>query len=111
MPGGVWIDRRLRWKRVDEAVLALRALWHGGDASFEGKFYSTAGIVAEPRPGPQPDRGGGQPRLARVPNRGRSSDVYRPQSRARLPPDRRVDAGQHLVDLMLPTPVAAGAGT
>src|SRR5207248_5628912 len=39
-----------RWKRVDEAVLALRALWGDASALFEGKFYSTEGIVAEPRP-------------------------------------------------------------
>src|SRR2546423_10779861 len=46
---GVAFDER--WKRVDEAVLALRALWAGGSAAFEGKFYSTAGGWGGPRPG------------------------------------------------------------
>ena len=39
-----------RWVRLDEAVQALRALWHGEGPSFEGKFYSTEGITLEPRP-------------------------------------------------------------
>lgn len=45
-----------RWERLDEAVRALRALWQGEGRSFEGRFYSTEGIVLEPlptqRPGP-----------------------------------------------------------
>jgi probable F420-dependent oxidoreductase len=39
-----------RWKRLDEAVLALRALWRGDGAPFKGRFYSTEGITLEPRP-------------------------------------------------------------
>jgi alkanesulfonate monooxygenase SsuD/methylene tetrahydromethanopterin reductase-like flavin-dependent oxidoreductase (luciferase family) len=39
-----------RWKRLDEAVEALRALWRGDGPPFEGAFYSTTGIVPEPRP-------------------------------------------------------------
>ena len=45
-----------RWKRLDEAVQALRALWRGEDQPFRGEFYSTEGIMLEPlsaqRPGP-----------------------------------------------------------
>ncbi len=45
-----------RWKRLDEAIQTLRALWHGESGSFRGQFYSTEGIVLEPppiqRPGP-----------------------------------------------------------
>ena len=45
-----------RWKRLDEAVRALRALWRGQGPPFEGEFYSTEGITLEPypvqRPGP-----------------------------------------------------------
>jgi alkanesulfonate monooxygenase SsuD/methylene tetrahydromethanopterin reductase-like flavin-dependent oxidoreductase (luciferase family) len=43
-----------RWKRLDEAVGALRALWREDGPPFEGSFYSTEGIVAEPRPSQQP---------------------------------------------------------
>jgi probable F420-dependent oxidoreductase len=43
-----------RWKRLDEAVQALRALWHGEGPSFEGDFYSTEGISLEPWPAQRP---------------------------------------------------------
>ncbi|MGH3087276.1 MAG: LLM class flavin-dependent oxidoreductase [Rubrobacteraceae bacterium] len=43
-----------RWKRLDEAVQALRALWHGGGSSFTGEFYSTEDIMLEPRPAQRP---------------------------------------------------------
>ncbi len=39
-----------RWARFDEAVQALRALWNANAPSFEGKFYSTAGLRPEPPP-------------------------------------------------------------
>ena len=39
-----------RWKRLDEAVQALRALWDREAPPFEGRFYSTEGITLEPRP-------------------------------------------------------------
>jgi probable F420-dependent oxidoreductase len=39
-----------RWKRLDEAVATLRALWRKDGPPFEGNFYSTEGIVLEPRP-------------------------------------------------------------
>lgn len=38
-----------RWKRLDEAVRALRALW-GEESPFKGEFYSTEGISLEPYP-------------------------------------------------------------
>jgi alkanesulfonate monooxygenase SsuD/methylene tetrahydromethanopterin reductase-like flavin-dependent oxidoreductase (luciferase family) len=43
-----------RRRRFDEALSVLRVLLEGGDASFEGEFYSTRGIVLEPRPVQQP---------------------------------------------------------
>jgi alkanesulfonate monooxygenase SsuD/methylene tetrahydromethanopterin reductase-like flavin-dependent oxidoreductase (luciferase family) len=43
-----------RWKRLDETVEALRALWREDGLPFRGNFYSTEGIVAEPRPLQQP---------------------------------------------------------
>ncbi len=43
-----------RWKRLDEAVMALRALWREGGPPFEGVFYPTTGIALEPRPLQQP---------------------------------------------------------
>ena len=39
-----------RWKRFDEAIQALRALWNQGAKSFQGKFYNTDGIRLEPYP-------------------------------------------------------------
>jgi probable F420-dependent oxidoreductase len=43
-----------RWRRFDEAVAALRALLHGDQAGFEGRFYSTRGVLLEPRPAQRP---------------------------------------------------------
>ncbi|HJQ28131.1 MAG TPA: LLM class flavin-dependent oxidoreductase [Rubrobacter sp.] len=43
-----------RWKRLEEAVRAMRALWHREGSAFEGEFYSTEGIVLEPYPTQQP---------------------------------------------------------
>jgi probable F420-dependent oxidoreductase len=39
-----------RFKRLDEAVETLRALWCEDGPPFRGKFYSTEGVVLEPRP-------------------------------------------------------------
>ena len=39
-----------RWKRLDEAVLALRALWRKGGDPMVGNFYSTEGLELEPYP-------------------------------------------------------------
>ena len=39
-----------RWKRFDEAIQALRALWNQDGKSFQGKFYNTEGIKLEPYP-------------------------------------------------------------
>jgi probable F420-dependent oxidoreductase len=43
-----------RWKRLDEAVQVLRALWLGECSSFRGEFYSTEGITLEPHPVQRP---------------------------------------------------------
>jgi probable F420-dependent oxidoreductase len=43
-----------RWKRLEEAVRAIRALWLRDGSPFKGKFYSTEGIVLEPYPAQQP---------------------------------------------------------
>src|SRR5215212_9995845 len=43
-----------RWKRLDEAVHTLRALWHRDGAPFRGQFYSTEGVSLEPYPTQQP---------------------------------------------------------
>lgn len=39
-----------RWKRLDEAVQALRALWNQECPVFKGTFYDTEGIILEPLP-------------------------------------------------------------
>ena len=43
-----------RWKRLDEAVQALRAYWRADDAGFGGSFYSTAGLTLTPTPTQRP---------------------------------------------------------
>jgi len=45
---GIAFDER--WKRLDEAVQALRALWNQESPAFRGNFYNTEGIVLEPFP-------------------------------------------------------------
>jgi alkanesulfonate monooxygenase SsuD/methylene tetrahydromethanopterin reductase-like flavin-dependent oxidoreductase (luciferase family) len=39
-----------RWKRLDEAIGVLRALWRNDAPDFEGKFYSTRNIELRPHP-------------------------------------------------------------
>lgn len=39
-----------RWKRLDEAIQTMRALWNREGAVFKGNFYNTEGIVLEPFP-------------------------------------------------------------
>ena len=43
-----------RWKRLDEAVQAMRALWQGEGPPFRGEFYSTEGVTLEPHPAQRP---------------------------------------------------------
>jgi alkanesulfonate monooxygenase SsuD/methylene tetrahydromethanopterin reductase-like flavin-dependent oxidoreductase (luciferase family) len=44
----VGISFEERWKRLEEAVLAMRALWLREGSPFKGEFYSTEGVVLEP---------------------------------------------------------------
>src|SRR5215208_10928 len=53
----VGISFEERWKRLDEAIQALRALWNQDQPAFKGNFYSTEGIKLEPFPA----RRGGPP--------------------------------------------------
>jgi alkanesulfonate monooxygenase SsuD/methylene tetrahydromethanopterin reductase-like flavin-dependent oxidoreductase (luciferase family) len=39
-----------RWKRLEEAIQVLRALWNREGVAFKGKFYNTEGIKLEPFP-------------------------------------------------------------
>lgn len=39
-----------RWKRFDESIRVLRALWSDDPKGFTGHFYSTAGVDIEPKP-------------------------------------------------------------
>src|SRR5205807_6675760 len=47
------LDFDERWKRLDEAVAAMRALWREDTDPFVGRFYSTEGIDLRPRPARQ----------------------------------------------------------
>jgi alkanesulfonate monooxygenase SsuD/methylene tetrahydromethanopterin reductase-like flavin-dependent oxidoreductase (luciferase family) len=53
----VGLDFDDRWRRLDEAVAALRAYWRPDGEPFVGRYYSTAGPAL--RPGPA--RPGGPP--------------------------------------------------
>jgi alkanesulfonate monooxygenase SsuD/methylene tetrahydromethanopterin reductase-like flavin-dependent oxidoreductase (luciferase family) len=46
----VGLDFDERWRRLDEAVQALRSLWQPEREPFVGRYYSTAGIDMRPRP-------------------------------------------------------------
>lgn len=42
------LDFEQRWRRLDDAIATMRALWRTG--SHDGPFYSTAGVDLAPRP-------------------------------------------------------------
>ena len=44
------LDYQERWKRFDEAIRVLRALWSTDGNYFTGRFYSTAGVDLQPKP-------------------------------------------------------------
>ena len=46
-----------RWKRFDESIGVMRALWQPGAPAFHGEFYSTEGMWCDPPPA----RPGGPP--------------------------------------------------
>src|SRR6266508_2982972 len=46
----VGIDFEERWRRLDEAVMALRALWGRDAEPFIGRFYSTEDVRLQPTP-------------------------------------------------------------
>jgi alkanesulfonate monooxygenase SsuD/methylene tetrahydromethanopterin reductase-like flavin-dependent oxidoreductase (luciferase family) len=43
-----WYPFDERWKRFDEAIQTLRALWNREGAVYQGSFYNTEGIMLEP---------------------------------------------------------------
>jgi alkanesulfonate monooxygenase SsuD/methylene tetrahydromethanopterin reductase-like flavin-dependent oxidoreductase (luciferase family) len=53
----VGVPHAERWKRFDESIAVLRAMWQPGAPAFRGDFYSTEGKWCEP----QPARAGGPP--------------------------------------------------
>jgi alkanesulfonate monooxygenase SsuD/methylene tetrahydromethanopterin reductase-like flavin-dependent oxidoreductase (luciferase family) len=44
-----------RWRRFDEALQALRALFQSESDGFDGNFYATRGVDLEPRPMQKPN--------------------------------------------------------
>jgi alkanesulfonate monooxygenase SsuD/methylene tetrahydromethanopterin reductase-like flavin-dependent oxidoreductase (luciferase family) len=63
-----------RWRRFDEAVLALRALLRGDRNGIDGEFYKTRGVLLEPSPA----RPGGRRCGSRVGARRPVCDGWRP---------------------------------
>ena len=74
-----------RGARADEYIKALRQLWSGGDATFEGKFTSFERAVSRP----QPEQKGGPPIIigghseAAARRAGRLGDGFFPGARGR----------------------------
>ena len=69
-----------RGARTDEAMLALRELFRGAEASFSGRFFSFSGITIEPppaRPGGPPLWVGGRSEAA-IRRTGRLGDGWMP---------------------------------
>lgn len=50
----VGVPFKERWKRLDEAIMTMRALWRHDRSPFQGDFYTTEGITLEPHPPRQP---------------------------------------------------------
>jgi probable F420-dependent oxidoreductase len=74
----VGVDPRERGARTDEAMLALRELFAGPDASFSGRFFSFEGVTIEPlRPGGPPLWVGGRSAAAKR-RAGRLGDGWMP---------------------------------
>lgn len=46
----VGLDFAERWRRFDESIEALRALWRRDAEPFAGRYYSTVGITLDPPP-------------------------------------------------------------
>jgi alkanesulfonate monooxygenase SsuD/methylene tetrahydromethanopterin reductase-like flavin-dependent oxidoreductase (luciferase family) len=44
----VGLDFQERWRRLDDSVAMMRALWSG--KPYDGRFYATAGVDVTPRP-------------------------------------------------------------
>jgi probable F420-dependent oxidoreductase len=58
-------DFASRGKRLDEMIVALRALWRGGWVEFHGQYYDVPECQMEPAPGqPVPFIGGGHSPVA-----------------------------------------------
>ncbi len=76
----VGVDPRERGARTDEAMRALRELFSGPEASFQGRFFSFEGITIEPSPvqpgGPPLWVGGRSPAAQR--RAGRLGDGWMP---------------------------------
>jgi alkanesulfonate monooxygenase SsuD/methylene tetrahydromethanopterin reductase-like flavin-dependent oxidoreductase (luciferase family) len=98
-----------RWRRFDESVQAVRALLEIDSEGFEGEFYSTRGIVLEPRPSQQPGppiwiaSWGSSAGLSRV---ARHGDGWL-ASAYNTTPDRFRDGLQRLSDLLRVTDTPA----
>jgi alkanesulfonate monooxygenase SsuD/methylene tetrahydromethanopterin reductase-like flavin-dependent oxidoreductase (luciferase family) len=52
--GLIGIPFEERFKRLDEAIGAMRAYWAGEGATYEGAFYPTGGVELEPHPAQRP---------------------------------------------------------
>jgi alkanesulfonate monooxygenase SsuD/methylene tetrahydromethanopterin reductase-like flavin-dependent oxidoreductase (luciferase family) len=96
----VGLDFEERWRRLDDAMKTLRALWAG--ESYRGSFHSTQGINLEPRPA----QSGGPPlwlgswgSAAGLRRTARLADGWFASAYNTTPDDFRA-AWQHLRDLL-----------
>ncbi len=98
----VGVDYRTRGRRCDEAIDAMRALWAGESASYDGRFFRFDGVNSFPQPvhGAVPILVGGDSEAA-ARRAGRTGDGYFPFGK---------DLGElrHLVDVVRRTAADAG---
>ncbi|MCX2728670.1 LLM class flavin-dependent oxidoreductase [Saccharopolyspora sp. NFXS83] len=73
---GDWLDHDKRYERTDEFLAAMRAIWSGAPADFDGEHYRLRGATAYDVPNPQPPLyfGGSSP--AALPVAARRADVH-----------------------------------
>ena len=73
---GDWLDHDKRYERTDEFLAAMRAIWSGEPADFDGEHFQLRGATAFDVPDPQPPLYFGGSSDAALPVAARRADVH-----------------------------------